>query len=666
MICPHTYELGTARGSEQPPAGEPGAPPTDPKRQRSTHQESTGSGTTRGRQLDLTALELSALLHRKMSTELTVHARELLEAEIGALRAQVIALGGDPDDATVVPSMAAQPGDVLDTVAAIDASTEIGTSHDDGTDLGDLDLLPDYLQTNPCDLRTDEPECPYCESAAGIGGNRSKTPRKDNCVGTWNLKYGYTGPPYCRRCAEMFNAHQLLVRGKPRCGCRRDAPCAHCSKILSHFNCSPSTVHQRFDASRKSRGAPAKRTGRGSNVAEAPHSAHTETTRSTPTSDVAAASQISEHAGQVNTRKRKLEETACVITTMSLATVLVCVIVSSKETTSSGNSGVQNDSLNMTTVLNGSDIAPGVMSTGLTDEQASAMYSDEDSQADHGSQADPADVRDAAMLVAMVVIVMVLMLVCATSDQLKRGPFQVLRETSVMAVHPMRTVALAYGASIAVQLILAALVHVIEFEGRAEEFEDNGGFGRSVALVVMTFVGGSYGDRYPESTGGRVIIALVSTCGYLLQLFHIVLVVQTTLNLAAQGDAGNSPSAFAKFRLLMPIYLAVACIALILGVLTHAIGGITESVICDGDVKSCEASLFDALYLLWMTIHGTTFGEIVPGTDASRVITWLAMVINYFLTIGFAALTAIPNQQNYNFVNIPLLQAASHDARFSA
>eukprot|EP01051_Picozoa_sp_SAG22_P025787 SAG22_NODE_7812_length_705_cov_74.630363_1_plen_234_part_11 len=232
---------------------------------------------------------------------------------------------------------------------------------------------------------------------------------------------------------------------------------------------------------------------------------------------------------------------------------------------------------------------------------------------------------------------------------------EVLRQTCATAARPMRTVALTYGASIAVQLILAVAVHIIESDSWAEQ--GNGGFGKSVVFVLTTFVGGSYGDTYPVSTAGRMIIALVSTCGYLLQLFHIVLVVQTTLNLAAEGDAGNNPSALAKFRLLMPIYLVVACIALILGVLTYAIDGVSDGEDCLED-EGCASDLSDALYLLWMTIHGTTFGEILPGNDGARIITWLAMVANYFLTIGFAALTAIPNRQNYNFINIPLLQAA--------
>lgn len=70
-----------------------------------------------------------------------------------------------------------------------------------------------------------------------------------------NAKYGYTGPPFCRRCAEVFRAHQLLIRNPPRCGCRRDTPCLHCTKILAQFVLPPSELHRLFDAGRAKRAA---------------------------------------------------------------------------------------------------------------------------------------------------------------------------------------------------------------------------------------------------------------------------------------------------------------------------------------------------------------------------------------------------------------------------
>ena len=176
----------------------------------------------------------------------------------------------------------------------------------------------------------------------------------------------------------------------------------------------------------------------------------------------------------------------------------------------------------------------------------------------------------------------------------------------------------------------------------------------------------SYGDVYPVTSAGRAIITLVSTCGFVLQLFHIVLVVQTALNHAAQGDAaGHTPSAWSKFRLLLPVYLVALCISLVLGLLMHAAGGIEEVPGCGEDDDECGPDLMDSLYLLWMTTHGSAFGEIIPAGFAGRLITWLAMVTNYGLVIGFAALTAIPNQGNFKFISIPLLQAQGTPAASS-
>ena len=334
------------------------------------------------------------------------------------------------------------------------------------------------------------------------------------------------------------------------------------------------------------------------------------------------------------------------LTTMGLAAVLTCVLSTRDGDANSGVTDAEN-------VLNAS--------SGLVNISATASRANRAADAMHGEENPPIAPVAALGVAALVVLLggaLSLTLVRATpGGRLKVIRFGVLADTCGMVARPMRTVALAYCASIVVQVILAGLVHVIESDSWAEQQEGNAGFDKSLVFVLTTFVGGSYGDTFPVTTAGRTVIALVSACGYVLQLFHIVLVVQTTLNLAAQGDVGNSPSALAKFRLLMPIYLVVVCIALLLGVLTHAIGGIDDDQACPGtEEENCEADLFDALYLLWMTAHGTTFGEIIPANAGARTITWLAMVMNYFLTIGFAALTAIPNRQNYNFIHIPLLQ----------
>lgn len=133
-------------------------------------------------------------------SEASAHARELLEAEISALRAQVIALGGDPDAAAPT---AARPLERSSTARqwvasgnpdalSVDESVELLTSSDNGlpgVDLADLDLLPKMEETDPADQQKPDGrtglDCPYCQNAANVGGNQSKRPRKDNCIGTW-------------------------------------------------------------------------------------------------------------------------------------------------------------------------------------------------------------------------------------------------------------------------------------------------------------------------------------------------------------------------------------------------------------------------------------------------------------------------------------------------
>ena len=346
----------------------------------------------------------------------------------------------------------------------------------------------------------------------------------------------------------------------------------------------------------------------------------------------------------MSTRKRKFEKTACALTLTTVTIVFICVLSGKTMDTHAGGS-VQDESLAATTPFDGSDSA---MTTSKSQQSAGSLRKD----AHRTSEILVLSII--AMVSAVIGAVVALNFIQTTSSWLKPLRFHILRDTCAMAARPMRTVVLTYGVSLAAQLILGALVHVIESDSWAEQ-EQGAGFDRSLMLVLTTFVGGSYGDAYPVSTAGRVVIAMVSTLGYVLQLFHIVLVVQTTLNLAAQGDVGNRPSAFTKFKMLMPIYLMAACVALMLGILTHAVDGIEP--ICVGAKHDCDANILDGVYLLWMTVHGTTFGEVTPDNDGARLITWLAMMINYFLTISFAALTAIPNNQNYNFINIPLLRA---------
>jgi hypothetical protein len=131
--------------------------------------------------------------------------RAQLESEIRALRAQVIALGGIPDDRESCLSeesdadnhnlqnceigdldwlphvddgglLADTPADAQGHLAVADLGSDI---HVD--ELNDLELLSDAMANTGC-------MCPYCKeclSSPGIGGNRSKVPRKENSIGMW-------------------------------------------------------------------------------------------------------------------------------------------------------------------------------------------------------------------------------------------------------------------------------------------------------------------------------------------------------------------------------------------------------------------------------------------------------------------------------------------------
>eukprot|EP01049_Picozoa_sp_SAG25_P023590 SAG25_NODE_10134_length_345_cov_0.634146_1_plen_70_part_01 len=54
-------------------------------------------------------------------------------------------------------------------------------------------------------------------------------------------------------------------------------------------------------------------------------------------------------------------------------------------------------------------------------------------------------------------------------------------------------------------------------------------------MVLITFVGGSYGDFYPIGAAARVLVCLLSACGLLFQLFLIALVIHGR---AAEASAG--------------------------------------------------------------------------------------------------------------------------------
>ncbi len=70
-------------------------------------------------------------------------------------------------------------------------------------------------------------ECPVCRRDC----------RAKHRVGQFWKHYGYGGPPYCNRCANLFRAHMLTEQGVHEKKCSRRVPCPICKEVLSHFAC---------------------------------------------------------------------------------------------------------------------------------------------------------------------------------------------------------------------------------------------------------------------------------------------------------------------------------------------------------------------------------------------------------------------------------------------
>ena len=129
------------------------------------------------------------------------------------------------------------------------------------------------MACEPCAPPPPPPEpaklcCPYCNASvirrgeSGVGKRpvvnrfaqylpRSEV-RKENRLAAWYAKYGYSGPPYCKGCAESFNSHLLkqAVRSS-RAKCTRDHPCDRCTCILDGFKIQPQELFATVDAQRK-------------------------------------------------------------------------------------------------------------------------------------------------------------------------------------------------------------------------------------------------------------------------------------------------------------------------------------------------------------------------------------------------------------------------------
>ena len=146
--------------------------------------------------------------------------------------------------------------------------------------LGGIQLMPvgsGSMACEPCAPPPPEPAklcCPYCNASvirrgeSGVGKRpvvnrfaqylpRSEV-RKENRLAAWYAKYGYSGPPYCKGCAESFNSHLLkqAVRSS-RAKCTRDHPCDRCTCILDGFKIQPQELFATVDAQRKPSAKPA-------------------------------------------------------------------------------------------------------------------------------------------------------------------------------------------------------------------------------------------------------------------------------------------------------------------------------------------------------------------------------------------------------------------------
>ena len=144
------------------------------------------------------------------SEELASFDRTQFESEIRALRAQVIALGGDPDenrhqvnansddedselgDLDLLPSLDVAGGGLLvDTLESAPVYSAPADGLDsDFVELSDRDVGELLSSVAPTATRTIQFVCPYCEErqSAGITGsscNRSTVPRMQNTLGLW-------------------------------------------------------------------------------------------------------------------------------------------------------------------------------------------------------------------------------------------------------------------------------------------------------------------------------------------------------------------------------------------------------------------------------------------------------------------------------------------------
>jgi hypothetical protein len=195
-----------------------------------------------------------------------------------------------------------------------------------------------------------------------------------------------------------------------------------------------------------------------------------------------------------------------------------------------------------------------------------------------------------------------------------------------------------FACTLVIQLVLALLINVVDGDRWLADDKASGdsALNEVLYLVTLTWVGGSYGDVTPSgSFGARLLVGVVSAAGYLFQLFLLALVVEASTAL----KAGRPPAAndgVAKFVQLLPFY-GLALGGLLLLAMLFAV--VTEKGTDEDDPSMGFGSKF---YLLWMTFHGTTYGEVLPTTDIGRCICCLTMLLNYWMMVYWVALATMP------------------------
>ena len=80
-----------------------------------------------------------------------------------------------------------------------------------------------------------------------------KRGRSINKVGKWWKMYGYSGPPYCQRCSEVFRDH-IIRQISNSANCSRASPCTDCTQVLNYLPKPHEDVWAKMDRTKEARG----------------------------------------------------------------------------------------------------------------------------------------------------------------------------------------------------------------------------------------------------------------------------------------------------------------------------------------------------------------------------------------------------------------------------